>query len=118
MGAGTWYCIVSFGPRWLATREARRGGGTDSIHLAAQRVDDDAHGLVARGRVERVAGVELERHGDLAFVAGEGVVVEGDVGGFHGGGWGVGFVVVLVVLLAVGLLLVVGFAVGSLFKHD
>ena len=106
----------------------RNAGGTDSIHLAAEGVDDYAHGLVARGFVEGVADVEFDRHGDLAFVAGEGVVVEGDVGGFHGGGRGGGrrgFVVVVVVVVVGGGSVVwfakwfgVGLGVGELFKHD
>ena len=66
-------------------------GGTDSIHLAPERVDDDANGLVGGSCVVGVADVELDRHGDLALVAREVPAIEGHTGGLHGCLFAVGF---------------------------
>lgn len=68
-----------------------QGGGTDSIHLAPERVDDDANGLVGGSCVVGVADVELDRHGDLALVAREVPAIEGNTGGLHGCLFAVGF---------------------------
>lgn len=72
-------------------------GRADSIHLAPERIDDYADRLVARDCVVGVSDVELDCHGDLAFVAGEVPPVEGNICGFHGWCLGVGFGVGLAV---------------------
>ena len=86
-------------------------GKTDSIHLSPQRIDDNTDGIIAGDCVVRVANVKLDRHGDLTLVAREAPAVEGDICGFHGWWFAVGFTV--------------GFPVGSarrfvvgLFWHD
>ena len=57
---------------------------TDSIHLAPQSIDDDADSLITGDGVVRVPDIKLDRHSDLAFVAGEVPTVEGNICGFHG----------------------------------
>ena len=86
-------------------------GKTDSIHLTPQRIDDSTNSIIAGDRVVRVADVKLDCHSDLTLVAGEAPPVEGDIGGFHGWCFVVGFTV--------------GFSVGSarrfvvgMFWHD
>ena len=59
-------------------------GKTDSIHLAAERVDDHTDSLIARDCVIGVADIKLDCHGDLAFVAREIPAIEGDIRRFHG----------------------------------
>ena len=54
-------------------------GRTDSSHLAPERVDDYANGLIAGSGIVGIADVELDCHGDLAFVAREVPAVEGNV---------------------------------------
>lgn len=89
-------------------------GRTNSIHLAPERIDDDAYSLVAGSCVIGVADVELDCHGDLAFVAREVPAVEGNICGLHGCGAGVFFLVDFAVDFAVGFAVcfAVGFAVG------
>ena len=57
---------------------------TDSIHLTPQSIDDHADSLIAGDGVVRVPDIKLDRHSDLAFVAGEVPAVEGNICGFHG----------------------------------
>ena len=68
-------------------------GRTNSIHLAPQRIDDDAYSLVAGSCVVGVADVELDCHGDLAFVAGEVPTIEGNICRLHRCVSGVAFLV-------------------------
>ena len=90
-------------------------GRTDSIHLSPKRVNDYTNSLVAGDRVVRVADIELDRHGDLAFIAGEIPSVEGNICGFHGWCLVVGFVVGFAVGFCVGFSGC--FAMGKL-RHD
>ena len=78
-GAGTWYCQS----RALVSVRVIEGE-TDSIHLAPERVDDDANRLIAGGYVVRIADVQLDCHGNLAFIAGKAPAVEEDMCGLHG----------------------------------
>ena len=94
MGAGTWYCQS----RELVSACVTEGE-TDSIHLAPERVNDDTNSLIARSCTVRIEDVQLDCHGNLAFITGKAPAIEGNMRGLHGQR-----------LFFVGL--VIGFAVG------